>query len=70
MIITREGIIRYWLSEPVRDYREGYINVSTNHVCFPDLESLSPLEKDILRGVLEKHPEYLLEIWCSKKFVN
>jgi hypothetical protein len=68
MIITREGIIRYWLSEPVRDYREGYLNL--NQSCFPDLTELSATERDALRLVIQRHPEYLLEIWCSKKFVN
>jgi hypothetical protein len=68
VIITREGIIRYWLSEPVRDYREGYFKVFD--ICFPDLTELSAAERDALRPVMQRHPEYLLEIWCSKKFVN
>lgn len=64
MIITREAIIKYWASEPVRFHREGYINV--NDICFPDVETLSPSERDILRGVLQRHPEYLSGIWCER----
>lgn len=70
MIMTREGILKYWLSEPVRNYRDGYLNLSSSHVCFPDLETLTVDERDALRPVIAAHPEYLLEIWCSKKFVN
>jgi len=66
--MTRAGIIQYWASEPVRNYREGYFKMFD--VCFPDPESLSASEKDVLRGVLEKHPEYLLEIWCPARFQN
>jgi hypothetical protein len=68
MYITREGIIRYWASEPIKEYKEGYF--SLNQVPFPDLKSLLPKEKKVMRRVLKKHPEYLLEIWCDKKFVN
>ena len=60
MIITRENIIKYWLSEPIRDYREGYLNF--NQLGFPDLQELTPEERDALRPVLARHPEYLLEI--------
>jgi len=56
-------MIRYWKSEPSRNYREGYINL--NDICFPDLETLSPAERDVLRGVLQRHPECLLEIPMS-----
>jgi hypothetical protein len=68
MQITREGIIRYWASEPVRNYQEGYF--CFGQVSFPDLQSLSPKEKKIMRRVLRKHHEYLLEISCDRKLKN
>lgn len=64
MVITREGIIRYWLSEPARHYKPGYFNLS--ELPFPDLNELSREEREALRPVLQRHPEYLLEIRCSK----
>jgi len=62
--ITREGIIQYWLTEPVRDFREGFIRLDA--IPFPDLEMLTTQERDAIRPVLQRHPEYVLEIWCKK----
>jgi hypothetical protein len=64
MQITREGIIAYWVSEPEIE------PVPENCVCFgripfPDIETLSPSERDRLRPVLERNPNYLHEIWCA-----
>lgn len=59
MIITREGIVEHWRREPqARIVPDGYICLNW-HVHFPDVETLSPDEKKILKPVLERHPEYL-----------
>ena len=68
MIITRENIIKYWFSEPVRDYREGYLNF--NQIPFPDLQTLTIEERNALRPILARHPEYLTEIFCIRRSVN
>jgi hypothetical protein len=59
MTITRANIVKYWAFEPIRHHREGWINL--NNIPLPDLTTLSPSERDFLRGVLQRHPEYLLE---------
>lgn len=64
MVITRENLIKYWASGPRIEHQEGYINL--NQLPFPDVETLSPTEKSILRDVIKAHPEYLLEIWCNE----
>jgi len=65
MLITGENLIRYWAAEPVRDpVKDCCIRIGG--ICLPDLATLSPEEKKILRPVLERHPEYLLEVWSSR----
>jgi hypothetical protein len=41
---------------------EGFIRL--DGICFPDLATLPPEEKEILRPVLQAHPEYLLEVYA------
>jgi hypothetical protein len=63
VIITRKNIIKYWASEPERmPVEDGFIRL--DGICFPDLATLSPEEKEILRPVLQAHPEYLLETYA------
>lgn len=62
MIITRDAVIQYWLTEPERHYYEPG-RVIIPQVPFPDLATLSPEEKNALRPVLMAHPEYLSEFW-------
>lgn len=67
MTITRANIIKYWASgpawEPVPD---GYVSLNFSRPCFPDLATLSPEEKDLLRPAIAAHPEYLLgAIWIE-----
>jgi hypothetical protein len=68
MVITRKNIIKYFASEPVRRYCENCVSV--NEISFPDVKTLSPDEKNVLRPVLESHPEYLLEVWCDRKRIH
>jgi hypothetical protein len=67
-IMTREMILRFWLSEPKIDpVPEGYIRLDFRTPCFPDLAELTPAERAAFRNLLAKHPEYLqYEVWCSK----
>ncbi len=65
MKMTSEGIVRYWLSEPVRHYEPDTFN--PNDVPFPDLDRLTQKQRARLKPVLERHPEYLLEIWCDSQ---
>jgi len=53
--ISRKKIINYWASEPVRDWRW----TTFGEIAFPDVEWLTDAERDVLRPVLERHPEYL-----------
>jgi hypothetical protein len=65
VIIDRDSILAYWLSEPVRGYHaDGWIDLSS--VPFPDLIECSFAERCMLKPVLVKHPEYLLEIFCGR----
>jgi hypothetical protein len=66
MIVTRESIIGYWAEEPAREaIPKGFVRVG-NVIGFPDLDTLSSKEKDILRPVIAAHPEYLEhEIICE-----
>lgn len=74
MLITREGIIQHWLSEPPLQECEQYLEfegaricLDLGHVSFPDLNELSSDEKRLFRALLEKHPEYLRdEVWAGK----
>jgi hypothetical protein len=66
VIIDRESILKYWLSEPVRGYiADGWVELS--HIPFPDLSECSPAERAALRRIVEKHPEYLHEILCDRR---
>ncbi len=59
MVIFRQQIIEYWSSGPtVKPIPKGYICLA-NRLYFPDVVTLSPAEKEILRPVIERHPEYL-----------
>jgi hypothetical protein len=65
VICTRKNMIAHWLSEPVCEpLPEGCIRVGG--IGFPDVETLSHEEKRILRPVIERHPQYLLEILCEE----
>jgi hypothetical protein len=69
MIITREGLIAYWASEPVSKREPGRIILGLPP--FPDLTFLTAAEKKILRDVIAKHPEYLEnEIECSAAVIQ
>jgi hypothetical protein len=60
MTITRANVIKYWASGPTwTPVPEGYIALDFSRPCFPDLATLSPEEKDLLRPALAAHPEYL-----------
>jgi hypothetical protein len=65
MLITREKIIKYWLSEPAREpIPAGFIQL--DQIPFPVLTSLSPAERKEIRRLLSHHPEYLqFEIFCE-----
>ena len=67
MLITHEGIIEYWLSEPKRQGLHGDWRdlLDFTQIPFPDLQELTASEREGIRRLLEKHPEYLLEIWCK-----
>jgi hypothetical protein len=56
VILSRQGMIDYWASEPERDYREGHIH--WNDVPFPE-PPFSAAERAILRTILARHPEHL-----------
>ena len=64
MTMTRANIIRYWASGPPQETAPGGdgIWIHWGRPCFPDVATLSPAEKELLRPVLAAHPEYLLEI--------
>jgi hypothetical protein len=59
MLITSTSIIKYSASEPERAPVDVGIILMDGGVGFPDLATLSPEEKEILRPVLAAHPEYL-----------
>ena len=70
MVRTRKQIIKYWASEPsIHEDRPHHILGSDDcffdlgPIPFPDPATLSEKEREILRPVLEQHPEYLLEIF-------
>jgi hypothetical protein len=66
MVISREQLVAYWASAPASTRRPGEFALWA--ILFPDLDTLSPAERDLLRPVLAAHPEYLLqEIECSKE---
>jgi hypothetical protein len=65
MILSHEMSLDYWLREPIRNDPPGTFTLWA--VPFPDLKTLSPTERNLLRPVLERHPEYLNEIWCGKE---
>jgi hypothetical protein len=62
MIMTRASVITFWASGPAyTPPPEGCLPVNFfSTPCFPDLATLSPVEKDLLRPVIAAHPEYLL----------
>jgi hypothetical protein len=69
MIVTREGIIQAWLKKGVK-----VIPHHVDLICgwptldFPDLATLSPDEKKLLRPVLQRRSDILEhEIQCSKR---
>lgn len=68
MVITREQLVKYWCSEPHREYREGYINLT--ELPFPDLAELTPEERALLTPVLERNPQYLLEVPVNAKVIQ
>ncbi len=71
MVITRKAIVDYWLSEPERSHQDGWITMGGACLAFPDIASLSEEEKELLRPILKKHPEYLLhEVFCFSKTIN
>jgi hypothetical protein len=53
VVHPRANMIKYWASEPVRDCREGPINLPD--IPFPEVETISPSEREILRPVLMRH---------------
>jgi hypothetical protein len=61
MKMTREQMIRYWVSEPKIKLRPPY-TFDFNAIPFPDLCDLTPAERVTLRDVITKHPEYMQEI--------
>jgi hypothetical protein len=71
MIITREGIIAYWLN-PHRERKEyppaGFVYLSSfTEIGFPDVETLTAAERNLLRPVIAADPDILLhEIWASE----
>ena len=67
MQIERKRCIKYWATAPTQEYRfDGFFMRDCYRYHFPDVRTLSEKERDILRPVLERHPEYLLEIWPSR----
>ena len=51
-------MVEYWASEPeIRREPDGFIILG--NCPFPDIRELSAEEKELLRPILEKHPEYL-----------
>jgi hypothetical protein len=63
MKMTREQMIRYWASEPrIEPCEPGSIRISLIDIPFPDLTNLTPAQRDIMRDVIGKHPEYLQEL--------
>ena len=71
MILTHRGVVEYWASEPkIRREPDGFIILG--NCPFPDIRKLSAEEKELLRPILEKHPEYLEhEIWVeSTKWIQ
>lgn len=71
MVITRANILKFWLSEPsVEPCPAGYAYLDFSRPSFPDMKTLSFEERDAFRPVLERHSEYLLEIWCDRKRIQ
>jgi hypothetical protein len=65
MIVTREKILEYWLKEP-KSLAERGLFLMDGPPSFPDLADLTPAEKELLKPVIARHPEYLqYEIDCS-----
>jgi hypothetical protein len=61
-------MVKYWSAgpkwEPIED---GVLVLSFGRIPFPDLQSLSPEERELLRPALAAHPEYLLgAIWFDR----
>jgi hypothetical protein len=69
MVINRRGIIKFWASAPpATPRRAGYTYLSFNRPSFPDVATLSPEEKDLLRPVIMANSQYLLaDIWANPK---
>ena len=67
MVMTKEQLVRYWLSEPeIEPLEEGYIRL--DDVPFPDLNTLTPDERAAMREVIARHPEYMGEliVWTRR----
>jgi hypothetical protein len=63
MKMTREQMVRYWASEPkIKPCEPGCIRINLTDIPFPDLTNLTPTERDIMRDVIRKHPEYLQDV--------
>ena len=56
--LTRAEIIKYWAKGPLSHLSQGVL--MEDSIPFPDVEWLTTAERDILRPVLERHPEYLI----------
>jgi hypothetical protein len=71
MIITRKNLIRYWASGPdigpIEPVPEGCVVLNFSQPALPDIATLSPSERELLRPVLATHPEYLYEIIPTRR---
>jgi hypothetical protein len=75
VIITREAILDYWVN-PARERKSyplpppaGFVYVSFSYpdIGFPDVETLTAAERELLRPVIAADPDILLhEIWTSE----
>jgi hypothetical protein len=64
VIVTRKNIIKHWSREPKWTPIPDDIVLMDGPIGFPDLNTLSPQERELLRPVLATHPEYLLgAVW-------
>jgi hypothetical protein len=65
VILSREISVKHWATKNSPSLEPNHI--CWGHIPFPDLLSLSPAERDLLRPVLASRPDILLnEIWCEK----
>ncbi len=61
---NRKKVIKYWASEPAPCF--SGITFTFYIFPFPDVKWLTARERKILRPVLERLPEYLLEMYSFR----